>query len=546
MSHPTAYIIAGMHRSGTSLLASLFGSAGVDLGTLISADSHNPFGYFEDSDVLSLHRRMIHSALPDEDTGHRDWGWIESERFSRERLNEYRDEARSFVESRRAAGRVWGFKEPRTTLFLDFWRELVPEAQFVFIYRHPWDVAESMQRLGADVFLKNPEYALKIWSSYNRLLLDFHSRLPERTLLISANRMVQDPQAFIAAVHRKFGLNMEAKRVETILRDDHFRTREASDPLPRLHAVASPGIIEQLEALDAASDLPRVDTTEWRSLEWKRIKANPESDPVITIVVPCRNHGEFLLDALASVERCAPEGTELLIVDDGSTQSRTLEVLQALRRVGCRIIIGGGRGLSSARNLAIRESRGRYILPLDADNRLLPGFLEMAIAILDAEPDVGVVHGDWVEFGGRNGRRETHDAVLTELLMENQIDACAVIRREAIERVGGYCEEFSMWEDWDLWISFCEHGIRFVRLMPETLRATFEYRVRPDSMVRQVENQEILIHAIRKMVHRHAHSYLSRREAIVYRAANVYTAMPLTIRAVLRESAAIAFEHAPA
>jgi glycosyltransferase involved in cell wall biosynthesis len=279
--------------------------------------------------------------------------------------------------------------------------------------------------------------------------------------------------------------------------------------------------------------------SEQKKPDWKKIRARQDSDPIISVLVPCRNHGEFLLEAVASVERHAPEGTELLIIDDGSTQLRTLDVLKTLDRLGCRILQGGGRGLSAARNLAIRHSRAKYLLPLDADNRLLPGFLQKAVEILDTRPDVGVVHGDWIEFGGRNERRPTHDAVLSQLLLGNYIDACAVIRREAIDRVGGYCEEVSAWEDWDLWLSLCEHGIPFVRLLPGTLEATFEYRVRPNSMLAEAQKEETLIHLTRQLVHRHAGSYTTHRDALVYRAAHFVRDLPFSIRTILHESAAI-------
>src|SRR5947199_6137561 len=73
-------LLAGMHRSGTSLVASWLARAGVDLGRdLLPADAGNPTGYFEALSFLDLDRRMLLAATPEE-PGHRDWGWTESGR----------------------------------------------------------------------------------------------------------------------------------------------------------------------------------------------------------------------------------------------------------------------------------------------------------------------------------------------------------------------------------------------------------------------------------------------------------------------------------
>ena len=121
-------------------------------------------------------------------------------------------------------------------------------------------------------------------------------------------------------------------------------------------------------------------------------------------MIPCYDLGELLVEAVASAERSAPERCELIVVNDGSRQPRTLEILGVLRDAGYRVLDQPNAGLAAARNRGIREARGRCILPLDADNRLLPGFPAAALRVLDAEPEVGVVYGDRLDFGLRSGR----------------------------------------------------------------------------------------------------------------------------------------------
>src|ERR1700688_3966457 len=130
-------VVAGMHRSGTSLLTSVL-------------HANNPRGYFEDADFYELHLRMLHACTRQDDPGFRDWGWTESEGFDRGRLPEFRTAARELVDKRRGSPGTWGWKDPRTALLLDFWHEILIEAGtapgYLLVYRPPWDVADAMQR----------------------------------------------------------------------------------------------------------------------------------------------------------------------------------------------------------------------------------------------------------------------------------------------------------------------------------------------------------------------------------------------------------------
>ena len=87
-------VVAGMHRSGTSLVASVLSMLGVSLGsTLLGADRNNPKGYFEDTDFLRLNREMLAAATIAGEPGHQDWGWTEV-RLSTERRSKHFEDAR--------------------------------------------------------------------------------------------------------------------------------------------------------------------------------------------------------------------------------------------------------------------------------------------------------------------------------------------------------------------------------------------------------------------------------------------------------------------
>ena len=125
----------------------------------------------------------------------------------------------------------------------------------------------------------------------------------------------------------------------------------------------------------------------------------------VTVVVPCYNHGGFLREAIESAGKSRDARFEIIVVDDGSTDEATLEVVAELRRDGYQVIRHEeNRGVSAARNMEIARARGRYVLPLDADNRIRPDYLRLGTSILHRTCTVGVVYGDMEYFGEATGR----------------------------------------------------------------------------------------------------------------------------------------------
>jgi glycosyltransferase involved in cell wall biosynthesis len=201
----------------------------------------------------------------------------------------------------------------------------------------------------------------------------------------------------------------------------------------------------------------------------------------LSVVIPCFNHGEFLPEAVASVMLLNRNDVELVVVDDGSTDERTRLEIDSLSARGIRVIQQENKGLAAARNAGIRASVGEYILPLDADNRLRPAYVEHGVQILDSDARAGVVYGDAEYIGERTGRWRVGPFDANRLLEANFIDACAIYRRSIWAENGGYDGTMPVQgaEDWDLWLGAVERGWRFV-YVPEIL---FEYRVVEGSMV---------------------------------------------------------------
>ena len=215
-----ALVITGMHRSGTSLAASLLGEAGVALGPeLLPAMEHNARGHFEDLDFLALHDGALRRLDPS-----RRILWRPPERLRFDDAE--RERARELLEERRTRA-PWGWKDPRTTLFLDEWAGLLPGARFLFLFRDPAEVVDSLWRrrdralttriLGRslsptrrrlDVF--RPARALGAWLAYTRRILAFADAHPAACLLVGLDSLVADPQAILSHVGRSWALPLRA------------------------------------------------------------------------------------------------------------------------------------------------------------------------------------------------------------------------------------------------------------------------------------------------------------------------------------------------
>lgn len=186
--------------------------------------------------------------------------------------------------------------------------------------------------------------------------------------------------------------------------------------------------------------------------------------------MPVWNAGRDLAQAVDSVAAQTYGDRELVIVDDGSTDPTTLRLLDEIAaRPGVSVQRTANGGPSRARNAAIVHSRGRYVLPLDADDYLAPTFLARTVPVLDAEPDVGVVH-TWIGLvGGHHGTWKTGEFSLEALLARCTVHVCSLYRREVWDAVGGYDPRFvESWEDWDFWLGAAARGVRG-RCVPEVL-----------------------------------------------------------------------------
>jgi hypothetical protein len=242
-------VVTGMHRSGTSLVASIAQAVGVDIGQeLHPADAANRKGYFEDVDFLTLDRAAVAACCDREEPGWTDWGWTASETFDRTALASFRDEAAALVASRSARS-SWGWKDPRTILLLDFWCEFLPDARYVLVYRPPWEVADSLFRLRHPAFSSVPDFPFRVWSFYNRQLLDFARRRPDRCVVLPLDSVLAEPDATAGRIAAAIGAPAPGAADE--LTDHDMVGRSDRDSLfARLCERRAPESLVLLDALD--------------------------------------------------------------------------------------------------------------------------------------------------------------------------------------------------------------------------------------------------------------------------------------------------------
>jgi hypothetical protein len=241
-------IIAGMHRSGTSLTARFLGACGVHLGErLLEGNAGNPHGHFEDLEILDFHEGVLaRRRLTWLVTG----GDLPLQVTAKERAEAER------LAAERSVRPLWGWKEPRTTLLLDLWAEVLPRAVFLLMFRHPFAVLDSLLRRQDPQVRKDPVRGLRSWVAYNEAALAFAGSQPERCCVVSLAELVRVPGAFRDELNVRFGLGLEPVRFE-----DAYVSRDLrpSAPLrPRWLWARHPGVVAKAlnlhrRLLDAAS-----------------------------------------------------------------------------------------------------------------------------------------------------------------------------------------------------------------------------------------------------------------------------------------------------
>lgn len=285
ISHPISskvLIIAGMHRSGTSLTANWLAHCGLHVGDeLLKRETDNPTGHYEDLSFLHLHVDILRANGTD---------FLVADDRRLDVSPDQQARARALVESR-ADHSQWGWKDPRTALFLDLWRGLVPQAKVLVVYRHYAHVADSLlRREGARAlrtlntgvlhhrlahtrklaFLRRIpgllglvrraeppmrrlqtrwsytalnwgrlRVYLRTWERYNRDILAFAEAHPDDTLVIHIDDLPHVSESLISFLNETWGFGLHYTPVGDVFVEGMLKTRRLP-VLERLSAALAP------------------------------------------------------------------------------------------------------------------------------------------------------------------------------------------------------------------------------------------------------------------------------------------------------------------
>ena len=183
------------------------------------------------------------------------------------------------------------------------------------------------------------------------------------------------------------------------------------------------------------------------------MKTNEEI-PLVAIIVPCYNQGQYLGECLDSVLAQTVQDWVCIVVNDGSTDD-TAKVAEGycLKSDKIRYHYQENAGLPATRNKAIALTDSKFILPLDADDMLEPNYLEVVLGLFEENPEIKIAYTNCRYFGYKNKLVKLPTYNPKTILVENQINATGLYKRSDYEKTTGYDPNLKAREDWDFWLS---------------------------------------------------------------------------------------------
>ena len=209
--------------------------------------------------------------------------------------------------------------------------------------------------------------------------------------------------------------------------------------------------------------------------------------PTVSVMIPYYNCKEYIVETIQSVLNQSYQNFEIIIVDDGSAPEHADYLREFLAdKPEIRYAVQNNQGVAAARNHAARLAGGKYFLFLDSDDLILPDYIEKCVAVLENNPDCKLVYPLAEYFDAQEGLWNLPDYDgLESLLKGNRIPIISMHRAEDFVSLGGFDENLTTHEDWDLWIRLLSNGGTVIRI-PEVL---FRYRKRRDgsSLINRLE-----------------------------------------------------------
>lgn len=188
-------------------------------------------------------------------------------------------------------------------------------------------------------------------------------------------------------------------------------------------------------------------------------RSTPRPDlPLVSVVVPVYNQGEFVRSAIESVLAQGYSPLELIVIDDGSTDD-TPDVLRGYAG-RAEVIRQDNRGAAAALNRGIRATGGSLVCWLSADDEFLPGKLEAQVAAFRDSPEVGMAHTGYVDVDGSGTVLRTArvpaavdaDPFVNVYWRNSTNGSTVMLRRDVFDELGGFDESLRADVDADMWM----------------------------------------------------------------------------------------------
>jgi glycosyltransferase involved in cell wall biosynthesis len=226
------------------------------------------------------------------------------------------------------------------------------------------------------------------------------------------------------------------------------------------------------------------------------------SSPEFSVIVTCYNDGAYIEEAVQSVLLSTFRNYEIIIVDDCSTDPETINKLNSFANNGFRVLRKEvNKGVSDSRNKGIGESKGKYLLTLDADDRILPSYLEKSFVRL--EEGYSVVYCNYKRFGLSDNVLQVPEFSFAQLLAGNYIVNCSAFTKNIWNKTGGFDTGMSHYEDWEFWINAASKGGSFYHI-DEVL---FEYRHKAVSQNIKCADPDYRSEVVKYVCQKHVDSY---------------------------------------
>lgn len=219
----------------------------------------------------------------------------------------------------------------------------------------------------------------------------------------------------------------------------------------------------------------------------------------IAVIVSCYNQGRTIEEAIDSALSQTRIPAEVILIDDGTTDIFTIQKIAALRRPNLRAVHIENRGTAGARNYGARLTSSDYLVFLDGDDILERTYLEKAGALLDARPELGVIACTLRAFEGADYVWTPPPFNFVDGFARGTPPVTSMIRRSVFDSVGGFDENFGLFEDYDFWLSALEQGHKGEIIAEPMLR----YRVRTLSNYHRIMQSEVWIERRNAILSKH-------------------------------------------